>query len=250
MALVKWVSAVLSSCYIRSSAQARKHQRSTCLPTRRWMPKAVVALWSGPRRTGALPAGAVKSLQSLRSCRVHSLKLVPSGRSGLKQRQLLGVASVPRRLRRLAPHSVPSLEAGTLTPPGPQSVRHYILPDKTALSVRHNFREYLPSLQPQVCGNPSLHHTGRVCGPQSPQSLTSQPNECAALHLHPCTRESVRHYISATPHHRCARLMPKDFHKTDESLRHPNSVRHSILTGTNSGTATGVRAATPEGSPA
>lgn len=187
MALVKWVSASLSSSYIRSSAQARKHQRSMGLPTRRWMPKAVVALWSGPRRTGALPAGAVKSLQSLRSCRGHSLKLVPSGRSGHKQLALLGVASVPRRLRRLAPHSVPSLEAGTLTPPGPQSVRQPI-----------------PTLR-----------TGRVCGPQSPhQTCTGTPRVCGTT-SRTCTRESVRHYTRNATHRRCARLIPKDFHKTD-----------------------------------
>lgn len=153
--------------------------------------------------------GQVSSVATLLQSPLGSL--APSGRSGHKQLALLGVARLPRRLRRLAPHSVPSLEAGTLSPPGPQSVRHYILPDYTAKCAATH-----PCATPGECADHSpastCPWTPRVCG------TTSRS----------CTRESVRHYIRNATHRRCARLIPKDFHKAERSLRHPKDVRRTI----------------------
>jgi hypothetical protein len=129
--------------------------KSTCLPTRRWMPQAVVALGSGPRRTGALPAGAVKSLSRWRACRVHSLSSFPLVGPVVSSWRCLEWPSV-RRLRRLASRSVPSLEA-TLGPSGPAKC--------AAL-------------------HPTGLHRPQVCAPPAPQELATlppEPHECAAL---------------------------------------------------------------------
>lgn len=123
--------------------------------------------------------------------------LAPSGRSGRKQLALLGVAKCapPERLRFM----VGSLPEATLDTSGPQSVRHYILPDTKEECAAHNLHR--PT-------HKSVRHSLQQESLRSPKDVR-------------CT-------ISVQHKRKCAAQLPKGFQKTAESFRHPTSVRNSI----------------------